>query len=699
MSVISTTNVNPLAPINRTSEITPLITRFNQSSRDIYGKFSIYDNQANNSRTEPFLFTDLNQSDSIKLAKKNDSQSVPFRSAINDVQRMTRFLRSGRGILFSAKQFLIQNQNAFNETRVWNPASILTAAASTPLLRIRPIRHIETGGAGILTNFLRGSIGLSPALIPGDTPIKSKPSGTATGKVISKNADVGSSNPNKGLVRFDTAISGQNNFNLRYGDNSGSENGFFSKIVKNFLRTLPFVGALPKNADWKIRPEYSGRGVYDQLINDKNDLLSFKNRVGDIQKVDQVHTFTSSSLYLGELKNTSRNKAEPSLSGSISDLAGIKDNLAGIKDNKTAPERLDRFTFDTKKTLEQLYNGGEDGTQSSNLNDQVLNNAIYRFNRENKKNGKKYNYEKIDKSFYTKSIIPYNKIGQNRVDRSESFESESLEKKRGFSSVGKPDEINVLFPLQGNEIPGALQSSDGRSSKDLIYFYFFDIANKIYLPFRATLESISDNTAAEYEDFQYIGRADKLFIYKGFSRDLNFNFTAHANSVFELQPMWHRINYLTGLTRPPKYTKNTSTQQKSTAGQFSGEFMVPPLVKLRIGDLYVDLPIVIRSVGVTIPETAIWELTRGEKYSYRGINAVAATAQLPMTCQLQINAAVLEKERAEGGIGNAENSKTRFFGKDVTGFNRQRVKNLGLEQTLNTGIITLPVNDPSIATV
>jgi hypothetical protein len=37
-----------------------------------------------------------------------------------------------------------------------------------------------------------------------------------------------------------------------------------------------------------------------------------------------------------------------------------------------------------------------------------------------------------------------------------------------------------------------------------------------------------------------------------------------------------------------------------------------------------------------------------------------------MTCQLQINAAVLEKERSEG-------SKMRFFGKDVEGFKTQRL--------------------------
>ena len=732
MSVISTNNTNPLAPIDRTSETNPLISRFNQQSIDIYGKFSIYQDGTRRRDSEPFLFTDLNRPNSVKLRRKNDSQTLPFRSALDDIQRMSRFLRSGRGLLFSAQQFLIQNQNAFNETRVWNPASILTAAGSTPLLRIRPLRHIETSGGigGILTNFLRGSIGL--------TPNKSKPSGTATSEnVISNRAKSGGESnwPEKGLVRYDTAISGQNNFNLKYGDSSGSK-GFFSKIIDNFLRTLPFVGALPKNADWKIRPEYSGKiNVYKQMIEDNKGLLSYRSyfntdsgRGSAIDPVNSVHVYSPirgddpGGLFVlqggsfdgfgefGEPIPPSRGTVDLKYIPSQSEYTPKKDvdlrkrsirnvrrNIVEIVNSSKLgtfyPFHLrESFTFEPK-TKNELYYGGEDGKPPENPNDVVLENAVTRFNREKINiNGKKYNYEKITDSFYTKSIIPYKEIGQNRIDKSETYESVNLESRRGFSSVGKPDEINILFPIEdidGSGLPGVLKSPDSNSSKDLIYFYFYDVANKVYLPFRATIDSISDNNAVEWEDFQYIGRADHLYIYRGFTRDMNFNFTVHANSVFELQPMWHRINYLTGLTRPAKYTPSSIP---------TGEFIVPPLVKLRIGDLYVDLPIVIRSVGLTVPDSAIWELTSGKNYSYRGISSAnATTAQLPMTCQLQINAAVLEKTRSEGGVNfliddPEKNSKMRFFGKDVKGF---EIQNAGINN-ISFNPIELPVQNPSL---
>jgi hypothetical protein len=646
MSVISTNNTNPLAPIDRTSETNPLISRFNQQSIDIYGKFSIYQDGTRRRDSEPFLFTDLNQPNSVKLRRKNDSQTLPFRSALDDIQRMSRFLRSGRGLLFSAQQFLIQNQNAFNETRVWNPASILTAAGSTPLLRIRPLRHIDTSGdiGGILTNFLRGSIGL--------TPKNSPPRGTAIGEgggktVISLTAaSPGLGNPFKGLVRYDTAINAQNNFNLKYGDSPDS------KIIDNFLRTLPFAGARTKTADWKLRPEYGEKeknNVYAKMLSDKGGLLSFKKYAAaggfTTVAVSSVHKYTPNNNYIirGELSLTENQ------------VQSVYENVLKSENNPTALVTAYPFTIKESFTLKEV--------DDKILGDQYiqrLNVAVGKFNETNR-------YKKIKTDFFKPAVLNYVDI-PNSSNEKETFEKNqnSLETNRGFSSFGKPDEINILFPIEdtdGSRIPDVLTTPDGNSSKDLIYFYFYDVANKVYLQFRATIDSISDNTTVEWEDFQYIGRADHLYIYRGFVRDMNFNFTVHANSVFELRPMWHRINYLTGLTRPSKYTPSSIP---------TGEFIVPPLVKLRIGDLYVDLPIVIRSVSLTVPETAIWELTSGVEYSYRDINATATTAQLPMTVQLQINAAVLEKERSEG-------SKMRFFGKDVAGFK---------DQELNPSLVT-----------
>ena len=84
-------------------------------------------------------------------------------------------------------------------------------------------------------------------------------------------------------------------------------------------------------------------------------------------------------------------------------------------------------------------------------------------------------------------------------------------------------------------------------------FYFYDIYNQKYIPFRATVKGISERSVSTWDDFQYIGNADKVYNYKGFTRGLGFSFTVVAMSVKELLPMWQRINYLMGLTKPANY--------------------------------------------------------------------------------------------------------------------------------------------------
>ena len=47
-----------------------------------------------------------------------------------------------------------------------------------------------------------------------------------------------------------------------------------------------------------------------------------------------------------------------------------------------------------------------------------------------------------------------------------------------------------------------------------------------------------------------MGRADNVMVYEGFTRSVSLDITLIAMSVEELHPMWQRINYLIGLTKP-----------------------------------------------------------------------------------------------------------------------------------------------------
>jgi hypothetical protein len=179
-----------------------------------------------------------------------------------------------------------------------------------------------------------------------------------------------------------------------------------------------------------------------------------------------------------------------------------------------------------------------------------------------------------------------------------------------------------------------------------------------------------------------LGRPDKLYYYKGFTRDVNFNFVVNAHSIKELLPMWQRINYLIGLTRPSNYTLGAA-----------GGFMVPPMVQLTLGDFYKNHFVVIKSCNVTIPDDASWE-TLPEKSTYpkdnwywgpdrsitwaddnniinpRGDKSDSQNkfAQFPRTAEINMQMSVIEKDRPKTGRavwGNA--SVPVVNGSDVYG--------------------------------
>ena len=208
---------------------------------------------------------------------------------------------------------------------------------------------------------------------------------------------------------------------------------------------------------------------------------------------------------------------------------------------------------------------------------------------------------------------------------------------KGFAGVNQSDLINVL---------NVQTDTTNFIDRDLIKFYFYDVYNQKYIPFRATVKAISERSVSTWDDFQYIGNADKVYNYKGFTRGLGFSFNVVAMSVKEMLPMWQRINYLMGLTKPANYKNG---------------FIVPPLVMLTIGDIYNNQPIVINSINMTIPDNATWETVSDDSYKISQfqylngrlkLNKLVALAQFPREAEISIDANILEKEKPKVGKSN-----------------------------------------------
>lgn len=258
-----------------------------------------------------------------------------------------------------------------------------------------------------------------------------------------------------------------------------------------------------------------------------------------------------------------------------------------------------------------------------------------------------------------------------------------------INKVGTQDEYNSLLPTKNER---DMYLNNGNQSKDLILFYFYDLKNEIYIPFRATISSIADHNTADWETIKYMGRADSLYIYKGFTREVTFSFKVYANSILELIPMWKRVNYLVGLTRPSGYTSratvtnetlaNINTAKQATIEQLSSTddeaklkalsdvlnnlnnaekdtittgkesgFIIPPMIRFRVGDLYVEQPAVLRNVAISIPEDATWETLRDDTYNYlfgkdKKLTIEATSKQLPNIVDITVQLSMIERNQA-----------------------------------------------------
>jgi hypothetical protein len=173
------------------------------------------------------------------------------------------------------------------------------------------------------------------------------------------------------------------------------------------------------------------------------------------------------------------------------------------------------------------------------------------------------------------------------------------------------------------------------------------------------MKVMNERYTSDWDNFQYIGNADKVYNYKGFTRSLSFSFSVVCMSIKELQPMWTRINYLLGLSKPAKY--------------FNNQFIVPPLIKITIGDMYVNQPVVITNMGLAIPDNATWEtLPADYKGKYNLKNGTLLTddsfAQMPMEADITIDCNLLETKKPQVGEMNNfgwEKITTKQFANDV----------------------------------
>lgn len=112
--------------------------------------------------------------------------------------------------------------------------------------------------------------------------------------------------------------------------------------------------------------------------------------------------------------------------------------------------------------------------------------------------------------------------------------------------------------------------------------------------FRAAITGLSDSYTANWSPINMIGRADPNYHYTGYSRDVSLSFDIYATDRDEVKPIYRKLNALAGYTAPT-YNPNSIA-------------MEGPWMRLTVGDLYKQQPVVLTSLSYTFAMDAPWEI-------------------------------------------------------------------------------------------
>jgi len=167
--------------------------------------------------------------------------------------------------------------------------------------------------------------------------------------------------------------------------------------------------------------------------------------------------------------------------------------------------------------------------------------------------------------------------------------------------LGALDKVTA-YPLYSSEFSdSAVKNGKEIGPNDLVKFRIGIIDNsvpnkKVYIHFRAFLDSMDDNYAAEWNAFKYMGRGENFYRYNGFTRTVNLSWTVAAQSKQELIPMYQKLNFLASSLAP----------DFSTNGYMRGN-----LATLTVGGYLYEQPGIITSINYSVPQESPWEIGIG----------------------------------------------------------------------------------------
>ena len=190
-----------------------------------------------------------------------------------------------------------------------------------------------------------------------------------------------------------------------------------------------------------------------------------------------------------------------------------------------------------------------------------------------------------------------------RVNQGDPGLGTNLGKKNVFNYALPANELYALDKINALKMYESTVVDLTKATNDLCKFRIAVIDNDkgdgtaTYIHFRAFIDGFSDNYNADWGSVRYVGRAEELYNYEGFNREISLDFTVYAQSKAELIPMYKKLNYLAS-TLAPDY---------NSAGFMRGNF-----VRLTVGGYLYEQPGIIMGLNYTVPMESTWEIALNE---------------------------------------------------------------------------------------
>tara|TARA_Y100001963_G_C6788243_1_gene454102 strand:+ start:1061 stop:4525 length:3465 start_codon:yes stop_codon:yes gene_type:complete len=200
----------------------------------------------------------------------------------------------------------------------------------------------------------------------------------------------------------------------------------------------------------------------------------------------------------------------------------------------------------------------------------------------------------------------------------ETMDPRSFNNQRPLGTLGKGD-IHTLYPVKS--FAGAFDASNPDPTLSMgetdplmmigagtpqqgMPFYFRDLRDGSVLFFRAYIEGLTETYSPSWNSTNYIGRSEPVYTYQNSEREIGFTLKLFAQTKDELNAIYQKMERLSSFAYPQYTSTSTATvvnvETKPEDGDTPAESvdvknfgsvgnmmrMKPPLLKIRIGDLF-----------------------------------------------------------------------------------------------------------------